>query len=106
MVAAEKLSQNALVTALKAGHHYASTGADFTDLQIEDGTLFVRTTPVESIVVSGSGHLALATGGNNITVATFDLSEIRSKWFRTTIRGSAGQMAWSNPYFFEDLKLT
>ena len=106
MVAAEKLSQNALVTALKAGHHYSSTGADFTDLQIEDGTLAVQTTPVDSIVVSGAGHLALAAVGNNITVARFDLSEIRSNWFRITIRGSAGQMAWSNPYFSKDYKLT
>jgi len=67
--------------------------------------LAVHTTPVDSIVVSGEGHLALASHGKNITAAKFDLSEFRSKWFRITIRGSAGQMAWSNPYFKEDLKL-
>ena len=105
MVAAEELSQSALVAALKAGHHYASTGADFIDLQIEDGVLTLHTTPVDNIVVSGEGHLALASHGKNITVARFDLSEFRSKWFRITIRGSAGQMAWSNPYFMKELKL-
>ena len=105
MVAAEELSQNAIVTALKAGHHYASTGADFIDLQLEDGILAVHTTPVDSIVVSGEGHLALATHGDNITGAQFDLSEFRSQWFRITIRGYAGQMAWSNPYFFKELLL-
>ncbi|MGB1870375.1 MAG: PHP domain-containing protein, partial [Candidatus Puniceispirillaceae bacterium] len=46
MVAAAELSQNALVAALKAGHHYASTGADFTDLQIEEGVLTVTSSPV------------------------------------------------------------
>ena len=105
MVAAVELSQNALVSALKAGHHYASTGADFTDLYIEGGVLVVRTTPVDSIVVCGAGHLAMASHGKNITLAKFDMSEFRSKWFRITIRGSAGQMAWSNPYFREELEL-
>ena len=104
MVAAGELSQHALVAALKAGHHYASTGADFTDLRLEGRVLAVHTTPVDSIVVSGEGHLALASHGKNITAAKFDLSEFRSKWFRITIRGSAGQMAWSNPYFTEGLK--
>jgi len=105
MVAARELSQHALVAALKAGHHYASTGADFTDLRLESGVLAVHTTPVDSIVVSGEGHMALASHGKNVTAAKFDLSEFRSKWFRITIRDSAGQMAWSNPYFKEDLKL-
>ena len=105
MVAATRLSQNAIIAALKAGHHYASTGANFTDLSIENGVLFVHTTPVDSIVVSGEGHLALASHGKNITFAHFDLSEFRSTWFRVTIRDSAGQMAWSNPYFTKDYKL-
>ena len=105
MVAAEELSQQGLIAALKAGHHYASTGADFTDLRIESGVLAVQTTPVDSIIVSGRGHLALASHGKDITAAKFDLSELRSEWFRITIRNSAGQMAWSNPYFLEKLKL-
>ena len=105
MVAAEKLSQTSLVAALKTGYHYASTGADFIDLDWEGRVLSVYTTPVDSIVVSGADHSALASHGKNITVAEFDLSQFRSKWFRITIRGSAGQMAWSNPYFLEELEL-
>ena len=106
MVAARELSQNAIIAALKLGHHYASTGASFTDLSIENGILTVLTTPVNSIVLSGAGHLALAKYGENITSARFDLSKFQSKWFRITIRGSDGQMAWSNPYFKKEFKLT
>ena len=105
IVAAPELSQNAIIAALKAGHHYSSTGADFTDISIEDGVLTVNSTPVDSVVVSGKGHLALSRHGKNITAAKFDLSEFRSKWFRVTIRSSTGQMAWSNPYFLGELKL-
>ena len=105
MAAAPELSERAIIAALKAGHHYSSTGADFTDISIEDGNLTVHTTPVQSIVLSGEGHLASACHGNKITVARFNLSEFASEWFRITARGSVDQMAWSNPYFKSELGL-
>ena len=103
MVAAAELSQNAIIVALKAGHHYASTGADFTDLQIEDGVLTVTSTPIENVVISGAGHMAMAETGKDMTVAQFDLAKFRSDWFRITLRDAAGKMAWSNPYYKSDL---
>ena len=101
-MAAAELSKNAIVAALKAGHHYASTGADLNDLQIEDEILTVSSSPVENVVVSGAGHMAMSETGQDITVTQFDLSKFRSNWFRVTIRGSEGQMAWSNPYFKDE----
>ena len=103
MVAAAELSEKALVTALKAGHHYASTGADFADLQIKDGVLTVTSSPVENVVISGAGHTAMAKTGKAITVTQFDLAKLRSEWFRITLRDAMGKMAWSNPYYKEDL---
>ena len=105
MVAAPELTEGAIIAAFKAGHHYSSTGVDFTDISIEDGNLTVHTTPVQSIVLSGEGHLASACHGNNIMVARFNLSEFASEWFRITARGSLDQMAWSNPYFKSELGL-
>ena len=105
MVAAPELSQGAIIAALKAGHHYSSTGADFNDISIDKGILTVQTTPVQSIVLSGEGHLASTCHGNNITVARFDLTEFASQWFRITARGFSNQMAWSNAYFKNDLGL-
>ena len=105
MVAAPELTEGAIIAAFKAGHHYSSTGADFTDISIEDGNLTVHTTPVQSIVLIGEGHLASACHGHNITVARFNLSEFASEWFRITARGSLDQMAWSNPYFKSELGL-
>ena len=105
IVAAPKLSQDSVIAALKAGHHYSSTGVSFTDIFIEDGILTVHATPVHNIVLGGEGHLASVCNGDNITVARFNLSEFDSKWFRITARNSSGQMAWSNPYFKSDLGL-
>ena len=105
MVAAPRLSQDAIIAACKAGHHYSSTGVDFTEISIDEGILTVQTTPVQSVVLSGEGHLASACHGNNITVARFDLSKFASQWFRITARGFSNQMAWSNPYFKSDLGL-
>jgi len=103
MVAAAELSQHALVAALKAGHHYASTGADFVDLQIEDGVLTVTSSPVENVVISGAGHMAMAETGKALTVTQFDLGKFRSDWFRITLCDSAGKMAWSNPFYTQDI---
>ena len=103
MVAAAELSQTALVAALKAGHHYASTGIDFADLQIQDGVLTVISSPVENVVISGAGHIAMAETGNAMTVTQFDLAKFSSDWFRITLRNEAGKMAWSNPYFKSDV---
>ena len=105
MVAAPELSQDAIIAAVKAGHHYSSTGADFTDISIDESILTIQTTPVQSIILTGNGHLASVCHGNNITVASFDLSEFASEWFRITARGFYNQMAWSNPYFKSDLGL-
>ena len=103
MVAAAELSKNALVVALKAGNHYASTGADFTDLQLENGVLTVTSSPIDSAVISGAGHMAMAETGKDMTFTQFDLAKFRSDWFRITLRDAAGKMAWSNPYYKSDL---
>ncbi len=99
MVASPELSQNAIIEALKAGHYYSSTGSDFIEISVNADLMTVRTSPVDSVVVSGEGHTALSKHDKNITCAQFDLSQLCSKWFRITIRSATGQMAWSNPFF-------
>jgi len=103
MVAAENLTMHDIVTALKSGHHYSSTGADIINLTLEDTHLEVETSPCFNIVVAGQGHKSLSYNGQNITKASFDLTALKSKWFRVSIMDQAGHMAWSNPYWFEDI---
>lgn len=103
-VAADHLSADAIVTALKEGRHYSSTGAVFNFIALEDDTLIVDCSPVSSIMISGYGHLAIYKHGHSITYAEFDLSKFKSNYFRISIRDQAGQMAWSNPYFRDELQ--
>ena len=103
MVAADDLTPNAIVTALKQGRHYSSTGPVINYLTYEDGTLIVDCSAAEAIMVSAQGHLALNQTGPNLTYAEFDLSGLKTSYFRVTILDRACGMAWSNPYFLDDL---
>lgn len=102
-VAAESLDSAAIITALKQGHHYSSTGANFNIIALEKNTLMIDCTPVRSITVSGQGHRAKHHQGHNVTYAEFDLSNFESNFFRITLNDGKGGQAWSNPYFFDNL---
>ena len=100
MVAADDLSAESIISALKQGHHYSSTGAAIYDMTIDDDILRVTSSPAISVVLSGQGHRAASQQGSKaapITEAKFDLSLLKADWFRITIRGVDGTMAWSNP---------
>ena len=100
MVAAENLSADALLAALKSGRYYSSTGADFVEMTLEESRLVVSCSPVSHICVSGQQTHSMSRNGHNITRAEFDLSAFDSDWFRVTLCGSAGQMGWSNPVWW------
>ena len=103
MVAADDLTPEAIIAALKTGRHYSTTGPVINFMALEDDTLIVDCSAAESIIVSAQGHLALHKTGPNITYAEFDMAGLKSPYFRVTIMDRAGGMAWSNPYFFDDL---
>ena len=102
-VAADSLNAQSIVTALKEGRHYSSTGASFNVIALENNVLMIDCSPVESIVVSGQGYAADSKVGRNLTYAEFDLSNFKSDYFRITINDGHGGLAWSNPYFFDAL---
>ena len=106
MVAADDLTPEAIVASLKDGRHYSSTGPVINYIALEDDTLIVDSSAAETMIVSAQGHLALNKTGPNLTYAEFDLSGLKSSYFRVTIIDRAGGIAWSNPYFFDDLNMT
>lgn len=102
MVKAETLTQDAILTALKRGHYYSSTGPNILDIQVEPGqSLVVRCSPASSVFVTGIGWWSRYEHGNGLREVRFDLREFRSPYCRVTVRDAAGGRAWSNPIWFE-----
>lgn len=98
-VKAQSLSPDALLRALKAGHYYASTGAQLVHVELHGrDRLYVACSPARHIYVSGerAGALARASGQWQ-TEADFDLRHIDSRWLRVTVKHESGARAWTNP---------
>lgn len=96
-VKSESLNPESLLEALKDGHYYSSTGPEIFDIQIGDGTVYVRCSPAQRIFVTGCGYHARAAWGNGITEAELDISNMSSPYCRVTVRDVHGGRAWSNP---------
>lgn len=102
MLKLPELSYQAVITALKTGTFYASTGPELHALYIEDGKLHVQCSPVEKIYVVTQGRgckMKLApTGQNGLTEAVFPLTG-EEGYIRVDCRDASGHHAYSNAYF-------
>jgi hypothetical protein len=104
MVKSETLDSNALLSALKAGDYYSSTGPVIHDLHVEPGMrLCVRCSPAERVFLLGAGAKYKAIGEQGITEAEFDLSAWKSPYARVLVRDATGKKAWTNPIWFDSV---
>jgi len=98
MVKAEENEPDALLTALKAGAMYSSTGPDLVDITVDGNTVHVRSSAVVGVVVQGAGVATAATFGDTMTMAEVECARLEnSPWIRVTVFDAAGRAAWSNP---------
>lgn len=100
MVKATSLDPDALLTALKAGHFYASTGPAFHGVTWTTDSVTVHSTAAISVIVQGEGTASACVRGESMTRTTLPLDRFRnSSWVRITIIDAAGNRAWMNPVF-------
>ena len=100
MVKAVENTPEALLAALKAGHHYSSTGPDLWGIEWHDDAVIIDSSAVRSVVVQGQGSAAVAVHGQSMTRTRVKLDRFKdSKWLRITVTDASGQRAWSNPYW-------
>ncbi len=110
-VRAESLDPELILTALKAGHFYASQGPQFNNIELNDTKLKVNCTPVDSIIIVNGTSRTTAKFGKAITSGELDLKDLQkgwllekpSPWFRVVITDGQGKSAWTNPYWLDDL---
>jgi len=104
MVKSERCDPDALVTALKAGDYYSSSGPVIHDLVIEPRErLHIRCSPANRIFLLGGPAKYHAIGEQGITEAEFDLSGWTSPYTRVVVRDDAGRRAWTNPIWFAEV---
>lgn len=96
-VRAEALEPDALLTALKAGHFYSSTGPELYDVHIEGDVVVVRCSPATKILLSGGHPGAEVAQGTNLTDCSLPLALFRGTHCRITIEDATGARAWTNP---------
>lgn len=102
MVKAETLTQEAIVSALKQGHFYSSTGPQILDVRVEPGErVLVECSPASSIFITGRGWWARHEHGHGLRGAEFSLHDWNSPYCRVIVRDANGGRAWSNPIWFE-----
>lgn len=102
MVKAEENSPEALLAALKEGHHYSSSGPELHNIHWESDKVIVESSAVVSVIVQGHGSAAKATHGHSMTRTEVPLAKFaNSPWMRISVIDAAGKRAWSNPVWKE-----
>jgi hypothetical protein len=100
MVRAEENEPEALLTALKAGHMYSSTGPQIHAIHWEEAAVEVECSPAITVCVQGPGSAAAFAHGLSMTRARVPLGRLRAApWMRVTVTDAAGRRAWANPVF-------
>ena len=98
MVKAQENHPDALLSALKAGHFYASQGPELHGIEMSGDGIKVTSSAVAAVIVQGEGSAARATHGALLTETEMDLTRFEnSKWIRVTVVDPDGKRAWSNP---------
>jgi hypothetical protein len=113
MVRAPERSQEAVLTALRAGAFYGSTGPSITSLEVDGDFIEVRCSPAQSVTLVSSRHRgARANAGrlgypNLSTILERDadglITAVRlekpplAPFGRVVVSDTAGRRAWTNP---------
>ncbi len=101
-VKSTELTPEALLTSLKAGDYYSSTGPSIYDIQVIPGEkLYVRCSPASQIYALGRPIEFTSVSEHSITEAEFSLKDWRSDYVRVLVRDEYQHKAWSNPIWFK-----
>ena len=105
VVHCEKLEYKCVTDALEAGSFYASMGPEIYDLYVEDGYVYVTTSPAHTInYMTGTRHTAYerAHYGESVTKAKFAIKE-NDRYFRIDVIDDYGRHADTNAVWIDTL---
>jgi len=93
------LTVASVLTALRTGTYYASTGPKIHDFRVEKGRISVRCSPVEFIYLSAQTHNGarkMADSGKAVTRAACDIPKAW-RYVRAAVVDHRGRKAWTTP---------
>ncbi len=97
-VRAESREPTALLSALKAGSFYSSTGPELHEVRIEGDDIVIACSPVETILITSRGARSQRVIQPGIRETRFPIAAWRELgYLRVTVRDDAGGRAWTNP---------
>ena len=110
MVNAEELSRDAIITSIRRGNFYSSSGPLFQTISIEDGNRIVAlTSPVIYARLVSTLEINLETNKYRGTTERKPMTEIHfrlpDEWLyaRLEIEDASGKKAWSNPLIISNI---
>lgn len=98
MVQAKELTVPAILDALREGKFYASQGPEFMDVELTDGKLIVRTSPVSVCTFSSNKYWVKGRCrvGKDMTENIYEIQP-GEKFVRCEIADEQGRRAWLSP---------
>jgi hypothetical protein len=101
-VKSETNEPESLLSALKIGAYYSSTGPQIVDIVMEGDHVVVQCSPARRVWVTGYGYSCSSAEGSGMTQAKLSLKPLgESRFFRVTVADAQGGRAWSNPIWLE-----
>ncbi|MBR2930136.1 MAG: PHP domain-containing protein [Clostridia bacterium] len=106
MIKAPELSYDALMAALFKGDFYASRAPEIKELYVEDGRVYIKTSPAEAIYYKSAlrrSAIVFAKDGEQLTEASFEVRPDDGS-FRLTVKDKDGLTANTSAYFLDTLE--
>lgn len=98
-VKADDLSPDALLSALKAGHFYASQGPEIFDVAMSSDSIEIVCSPARVVTALGRGAASVHKIGDGLTRVRLSRECLqRSPYFRIVVIDHYGRHAWTNPF--------
>jgi hypothetical protein len=101
-VKSEALNADSILTALKDGHFYSSSGPEIFNVEFSAKRVYIRCSPVASLFVTGKGAKSSYLHGRGLIEGELARSRLgNSPYCRIIIRDERGGRAWTNAVWFE-----
>ena len=101
---ADKLDYSTIMQALQKGDFYASTGPQIFSLTLENGVVYIQTSPCQKIDLLTRGRrtkTAIAPIGKHLMDASFVLQD-NDGYFRIRVTDENGKTAYTQAYFLNE----